>query len=450
MAAGNFYPQPPVFIGGRQPYAPRLGIPVSYVPDNPPRFAPIDPATRRLIRESWEPLPPPPWQRRPTVTASYVSDNPPLRGPLGLAQSFLLRQTWEPGPPPIQRRPTVTASYVSDNPPFRGDLDKQSQIAINVAWLPAPPLPQRYFKGFTPSGGDQPVRGALDPETYAVLRRSWEPGPPQPQRLGDFYTPSGGDQPIRQLDPAIRALLRLAWEPGPPLPTLRFDGVTPSGGDIPVYAYPLTAKRSDLWQPPWQRPPVAPQTPQEAPAATQSTYPFVQSPTYQIIMASWIGQAYGIPHFQGFTPDGLPDVVVTPPAPVVPDVGGLGKRHRRRWMRLRIGDEEFDIFDEAEANRLLEQLRESAQQTAEAAANKAVAKAIVAKTPAAKERALVPKPPRIVVEFSYADEASRLMRARVEAAQALIESTYRRMLVEAYLRAVEADEDETITMLLLS
>lgn len=139
---------------------------------------------------------------------------------------------------------------------------------------------------------------------------------------------------------------------------------------------------------------------------------------------------------------------VTPtPTPTTPTVGGVGKK-RRRILRLKIGDEEFDVFDQAEAERILAQLQEAARETALAAAQKSVAKAVRAKTPAAKARALIADPPRIkIVAADRSAELYQLLQAKIDAAQAALEATYRLMLAEAYAR-FEQDEEDVVTLLL--
>lgn len=173
---GRFYPPPPVFVGGRQPYAPRLLTPESgEVPNQPPvrtlvtlgiifaswlqpaqalprqtRIAPFvaaeaaatnPPYTRNAIRvidASWRNQP---WtviyvcRIAPQLETPTTPDNPPARSDVN--QRVLLGQ-WQvlhrPLPSAIKVAPLLLAAVVPDNPPQRSDVNRN---VILRQWAPS-------------------------------------------------------------------------------------------------------------------------------------------------------------------------------------------------------------------------------------------------------------------------------------------------------------------------
>lgn len=142
--AGHFYPLPPTFIGGRQPYAPKLGqVQNGPTPSNPP---PVNRASLRIIdarhRED-------PWtiiyvcSIAPLIaTAPAAPDSPPVRN---FASQRVIFGQWEPIhrplPSAVKVAPFVPASAAPDNPPVRTHA---IQRLILGHWQPPPhqpPLP---------------------------------------------------------------------------------------------------------------------------------------------------------------------------------------------------------------------------------------------------------------------------------------------------------------------
>lgn len=120
--AGHFYPLPPTFIGGRQPYAPKLGqVQSGPAPSNPP---PINRASFRIIdarhRED-------PWtiidvcSIAPLLSTPAVPDNPP---PRSFANQRVIFGQWElssrPLPITTKVAPLLPAAAAPDNPPIKG------------------------------------------------------------------------------------------------------------------------------------------------------------------------------------------------------------------------------------------------------------------------------------------------------------------------------------------
>lgn len=189
MAAGHFYPLPPVFIGGRQPYAPKQGLPQSGpTPEAPPvrsfaQFASIldtwrvapptfiggaqafaprlglvpetvavtgqPPFTRQSlgIVQSW-------WVQAPITTISLSSiapllataDQPPPKTALFLS----ILEAWRPSQYALPRQVAIASILATpptiDAPPIRSYA---AQIAIREAWN-FPPPPAQGFTGIVP------------------------------------------------------------------------------------------------------------------------------------------------------------------------------------------------------------------------------------------------------------------------------------------------------------
>jgi hypothetical protein len=142
---------------------------------------------------------------------------------------------------------------------------------------------------------------------------------------------------------------------------------------------------------------------------------------------------------------------VTPPpvTPVVPTPAGIGKRRRRHRITVEIDGEVFEVSSLEEGRALLMRARAAANAAAQALAAKAAAKAGGKTKPAAVERAFVLKVPQVRV----AGEAEWLqaLQASAEAAQADLDAIYAAAMIAArrHYEAMQQDEDEALTMLLL-
>lgn len=213
---GYFYPPPPLFIGGKQPYAPPLGIVQSGpVPQAPPQRGPIALATLGVLISSWQPpfqqaqgasdiapiiqtpaapsQPPAPrnaalfnilgaWQQDPITIVSLpsaagnVGVTPDQPQPVGRVNFDIIRRSWDIqfqliGPARIA--PLAPAPAIPDQPPIpsRNDL-----YTILRAWA----APFQYPQGAGHSAPTLPAPAvpSQPPITsYAIfyrLRGTWE------------------------------------------------------------------------------------------------------------------------------------------------------------------------------------------------------------------------------------------------------------------------------------
>lgn len=217
--AGQFYPPPSVYVGGRQPFAPALGIAQSGpTPDNPPRRSL---AALGIIFSSWVtvsvPLPAAA-KIAPLIPAAAAASNVPApnRANFGIVQQHwqrdpvtviyvcsiapLLQTPAVPDQPPATTR-VVFNSILNQWYPVHRPLQRLTTIA-SVA--PAAPVPDQ-----------PPVPGRV---TGGLIRQMWEPpwyALPEAGTLAPFIpAPVVPDQP-----PAIdRASLRLildSWKAQP-------------------------------------------------------------------------------------------------------------------------------------------------------------------------------------------------------------------------------------------
>lgn len=133
--AGHFYAPPPTFIGGRQPYAPKLGqVQSGPVPSAPP---PINRASLRIVDA---------WHRddpctiiyvcsiAPQLAAPAVPDNPPGRS---FANQRVILGQWDPQHRPLPTAtkvaPFIPAAAVPDNPPR---FSYSIRNTILASWTP--------------------------------------------------------------------------------------------------------------------------------------------------------------------------------------------------------------------------------------------------------------------------------------------------------------------------
>lgn len=208
---GHFYPPPPTFIGGTQPYAPRLGISQSGpVPQAPPLRGPIALATFGLLLAAWQP----PFvkaqgsaQIAPLLPVAAVASNAPP--PNGIWLRTVIEQ-WQPkwsspqqvdvaptlprvdtAPAPSQALSRVFATWqvdpyiqigltsvapfatqaTSDAPPVTSGVNLQT---ILQAWVPPPPSAQGWSRiaPILPRVDAPPTRTFVNQST---LLASWVP-----------------------------------------------------------------------------------------------------------------------------------------------------------------------------------------------------------------------------------------------------------------------------------
>jgi hypothetical protein len=181
--AGHFYAPPPTFIGGRQPYAPKLGqVQSGPAPSTPP--LPVNRANFRIIEARYREDP---WtiislsRIAPLLTTPAVPDNPPARS---FANQRVIFGQWEPIHRPlpfsIKVAPFVPAAATPDNPPRRSDANRN---VILGQWIPPyQPLPRRAtLAPLLPAApvADSPPKLAY--QIRNVILRQWAPSPVQYQ-----------------------------------------------------------------------------------------------------------------------------------------------------------------------------------------------------------------------------------------------------------------------------
>lgn len=244
-----YFPPPPRFIGGAQPYAPRELTP----PSNPP--AADDPAfgqASRLEREfwslrlSWEQPPSRPQGWRWLVHAEVIADNPPFtdREPLwAVFKAWQAPPLWvfdqsvlvaEPDPPPISSREPLSALLSWQIGARRIPGQKFVVQPAAAAAADAPPFDSRH-----------PLSALL---SWAVI--------PQPSQRQRVITQPGAALTVD--DPPFSARTfwssLLAWQ----IPRPRHEALPPlvqeflQAVDNPPFAHNLLQPTLELWQMPWQ------------------------------------------------------------------------------------------------------------------------------------------------------------------------------------------------------
>lgn len=172
---GHFYPPPPTFIGGRQPYAPPLGLVQSGpVPQAPPQRGAIAVATLGILISSWQP----PYARAqgsatiaPLIPVQTAS-TPPVQN----KTLFAILGTWNLDPYIVISLPSAAGNVgiTPDQPPSVSQVNLNK---IRASWdfpFVEPPRASRLAPLILPPAAPTPppVR------TYALLfsiRMMWEP-----------------------------------------------------------------------------------------------------------------------------------------------------------------------------------------------------------------------------------------------------------------------------------
>lgn len=141
--AGHFYSLPPTFIGGRQPYAPRLGqVQSEPAPSAPP---PINRVHLRIVEAHYREEPNTTvflTSIAPLLQTPAVADNPP---PRSFATQRSIIGQWEPRRLPLPRSrliaPLLPAAATPDNPPR---ISYANRNLIHASWItPYRLLPKR-------------------------------------------------------------------------------------------------------------------------------------------------------------------------------------------------------------------------------------------------------------------------------------------------------------------
>lgn len=170
---GYFYPPPPPLIGGKQPYAPALGLVQSGpVPQAPPLRGAIAVATFGIILSSWQPSFLPvqgAGHIAPLLQAAAGVSQPP---PLNRSAQSVIQAAW-------QQDPTTIISLTSVAPFAAGPVTPPQPSGVNLqlilqAWQPPPYVVQGSGGDFAPT---LPVVSQPNPVSSAKLhqiRSTWE------------------------------------------------------------------------------------------------------------------------------------------------------------------------------------------------------------------------------------------------------------------------------------
>lgn len=226
--AGHFYPPPPTFIGGRQPYAPELWIPPSGpAPESPPvrSWAAFNavlgthlpqpyalPATRKIAA---------------LIPAAAIPDAPPARG---YANFKLIADQWQQIELRRQARPFVASLPIISAPP---PVNRSNLRIIDALW-DYDPVTVIYVNAIAsiaeapPAPDNPPTRTRVNFDTIAT---QWCP-PPRPLLARAKIAPLLPAQIIPDAPPVrsfarFNSILQQWVPPYIPLPKLRISqGIT--------------------------------------------------------------------------------------------------------------------------------------------------------------------------------------------------------------------------------
>src|SRR6266852_1022555 len=197
--SGWFYPPPPPFIGGRQPYEPRKRKIFGMSVDAPPVVGPMPRAVLNSIGSTGNIPPPVPQQRRPSQIISR--DAPPR---YSVAPQVLTRGSWtrdpllqygiaptpqipEVDPPPLYSIATLAEIRALWNPP---DPPPQQRLPAQLVSVDAPPtysiavqmaVRQNWLSPPWGAQGAPNTRiSSVDPPPPASAVRTYWPDPVRP------------------------------------------------------------------------------------------------------------------------------------------------------------------------------------------------------------------------------------------------------------------------------
>lgn len=265
--AGQFYPPPPVFVGGRQPYAPALGIAQSGpTPDNPPRRSL---ATLGIVLASW-------------VQASY--------------------------PPPVAAKiaPLIPAAVVSGPPPAIRAYDS----VIVSSWAQRWTLPPQSadFAPLAPVISSPPFR---DLRAHHIVQQVWRYDPTTiiyvcsiAPLLAEVVTP---DNPPPNTDVVFNSIIQQWSIPYRLLPknvgvaSLLAPAVVPDNPPVPGRV--LARLIRGTWEPPWYALPKAGNSaPFLSVAATPDAPPPNTNVVFNSIVQQWVYVPRPLPALKGLAP----------------------------------------------------------------------------------------------------------------------------------------------------
>lgn len=284
----TYFPPPPPFVGGNQPFANHLGnVPSEAVPVNSPPFSHSGRLASLLagILVSWIPPAPQPILPGPFLPPSIAAvpvSNPPFALPSERPDLTPVEVAWIP-PPPLPtlntKLPPSLAAVRVDTPPFGG-----LRVVPPATWIPADltlilgpklvPIVAAVVNNPPPS---------LYPWLPGVLA-SWIPAPPQ-AAITDLIPPSAlavrVDNPPPNLYPWLTSVIA-AWIPPPAQPTVD-ELLPPSSSAVRVDQPPSVGVFKWLsgilqsWIPPDPLPTLSGKVPPQIAAVPVNNPPFAQS-----------------------------------------------------------------------------------------------------------------------------------------------------------------------------
>jgi hypothetical protein len=321
----HFRAPPPAFIGGRQPNAPRLGLPQSGpTPQPPPPSGAVAAASLSLIISAWQPYAPAQPQTRiaPLIPAAAVASQPPIRGTQNLS---IVVNGWIQPAISAQGQARIAQIFPIIN---QAPLPATAQQLVAVASWNQPAIAAQGSPRIAPL---IPAAIASNPPAPAMQLRAlqaWWIEPTSVVSLASFAAqgPSADQPPV--LTTANLSLVIRGWnsDPQPAQGNGRIAPVVPA---IAAPSQPPVLRSTNLgliirgW---YREPPAAQGYADIAPLAPAPAVPD-QPPvpgksTLALTLAGWIP-----PHFiaQGFghTAPLIPPAA-TPDAPPVPGRQALG------------------------------------------------------------------------------------------------------------------------------
>jgi hypothetical protein len=300
---GYFYPAPPAFIGGRQPYAPRLGQPPGSPGDRQTRTY----VTLAIIMAAWTPpafhyLPP---QTR--IAPFLTPPGPPP--PTNSAQLLSIIRQWDPRPFYLPEPVEIASQSPAPAAPSQPPPPSATIWTIRSAWEPATlPLPRAPQTPQAAPSQPPPLSAAI----WTTIRNAWEPTPsPLPRAARIAPIPPAPDlAPPRAL--STPQVIAQAWAPAlyywlPP--QTRIAALLPSFSAIPPTRVNAAPAAISAWSGPSYTLP--PQTRIAALLQVAPGPPPRSASTFAIINAAWAPAPYALPELANFA-------ALIPPASTAP------------------------------------------------------------------------------------------------------------------------------------
>lgn len=321
---GYFYPPPPTFIGGRQPYAPPLGqIQSGPLPQAPPLRGAFALATLGVILSTWQ---------TPFFEAQGAGDIAPLLPPTPVVSQ-----------PPARSNATqaiIQSCWVADSTTLIPLCSIAPFVAAAIAGQPPQPLPinlQTILQAWQPAffeaqgAGDiaptlpivntAPVRSFVN---LSTVLQAWIPPFLESQGASDIApllpAPIAPSQPPVQSYATLYGILN-AWIP-PTLPSQGFTWIAPSLPAPPVISQPPVLTRVtqrlilDAWLPAFLEPQgygdIAPLVPGQVVAVQPSVG---NGALLRSILAQWTPSPYSIPLAGNLAPFIPPPIPPSQPQP---------------------------------------------------------------------------------------------------------------------------------------